>query len=292
MGRTGTGSRMMSQDRMPECGRPVQRHGVAAIQMVSGSCVEANLQAAARLIGEARASGAELVVLPENFALMGERETDKLAHGEPEGEGPIQAFLAEQAERQGIVLVGGTVPLLGGSGERVRAAVPVYGPDGERLGCYDKIHLFDVDLGGGEVYRESHTQQPGHTPLVIDTPAGRLGVAVCYDLRFPELFRGMAEAGMELVAVPSAFTAATGAAHWQVLVRARAIENLCYVVAPDQGGRHANGRETHGETMIVDPWGQVLRSLGRGEGAAVVEASLGRLHELRARFPALHHRKL
>lgn len=269
-----------------------RRHRVAAVQMASGPHVEANLEEAARLIGEAAEAGAELVVLPENFAIMGYQDTDKLKHAEPDGDGPIQAFLADQARRHRIVLVGGTIPLQGESPERIRPAATVYGPDGRRLACYDKIHLFDVEVAPGEAYRESNTQQPGSSPLVVDTPLGRLGVAVCYDLRFPELFRELSARGAEIVAVPSAFTAVTGEAHWSVLVRARAIENLCYVVAPDQGGYHVNGRETHGESMIVDPWGRVMKSLERGAGVITVEVSLSRLHEIRERFPALLHRKL
>ncbi len=268
------------------------RYRVGAVQMASGPHVEANLEEAGRLIAEAAAAGAQLVVLPENFAIMGYQDTDKLRHAEPDGAGPIQSFLAGQAREHRVLLVGGTVPLEGESAERVRPATPVYGPEGERLGCYDKIHLFDVQVGPDEAYRESATQQPGAQPLVLDTPLGRLGVAVCYDLRFPELFRAMAEQGMEILAVPSAFTAVTGEAHWSVLVRARAIENLCYVVAPNQGGYHVNGRETHGESMIVDPWGSVLKRLERGAGVIVSDVNLGRLHEIRGRFPALRHRRL
>ncbi|MFW6379904.1 MAG: carbon-nitrogen hydrolase family protein [Halorhodospira sp.] len=272
--------------------RAPRQHSLAAVQMASGPHVEANLEEAARHIGEAAAQGAELVALPENFAIMGYRDTDKLHCAEPDGEGPIQAFLAEQARRHRVTLVGGTIPLQGMTPERVRPACLVYGPDGRRVACYDKIHLFDVEVGPGEAYRESATQQPGSEPVVLDTPVGRVGLAICYDLRFPELFRALVAAGAELLVVPSAFTAVTGEAHWHVLVRARAIENLCYVVAPDQGGYHVNGRETHGESMIVDPWGRVLGSLERGSGVMTATASLDRIDELRERFPVLHHRKL
>ncbi len=268
--------------------RPV----VAAVQMVSGPELGANLAEAERLIAEAAAAGAQLVALPENFPLMGYREGDKLAIAEPEGRGPIQAFLAEQARRHGLVLVAGTIPLQGSGGERVRAAEAVYGPDGRRLACYDKIHLFDVALEGGEAYRESRTLEPGRTPVVVDTPVGRLGLAVCYDLRFPELFRILAEQGAELLVIPSAFTAVTGQAHWEVLLRARAVENLCYVVAPNQGGEHASGRCTHGDTMLVEPWGGVLGRLAGGPGVVTAEVDRDRLHSLRARFPALEHRIL
>jgi len=265
---------------------------LAAVQMASGPHVEANLEEARRRIGEAAAAGAELVALPENFAIMGYRDTDKLRHAEADGEGPIQACLAEQARRHRVILVGGTIPLQAEDPGRVRPAALVYGPDGRRIAAYDKIHLFDVEVAPGETYRESATQQPGAEPLVVDTPVGRLGIAVCYDLRFPELFRALAEAGAEILVVPSAFTAATGQAHWSILVRARAIENLCYVVAPDQGGYHVNGRETHGESMIVDPWGRVVASRAHGAGVITAGASLARVHQIRERFPALLHRKL
>ncbi len=260
--------------------------------MASGPGVESNLREAERLIGEAAAAGAKLVALPENFALMGYRETDKLKAAEDDSGGPVQDFLAGAAANYGIVLVGGTVPLRGGDAGKVRAACPVYGPDGTRLGRYDKMHLFDVEVNPGEAYRESDTLEAGSGPLVVDTPVGRLGVAVCYDLRFPELFREMLLQGVELLAVPSAFTAVTGEAHWEVLVRARAVENLCYVIAPNQGGYHVNGRETFGGTMIVDPWGSVLARRDRGAGVVVAEVDIERQRGIRERFPVLTHRRL
>ncbi len=265
---------------------------LAAVQMASGPHVEANLAEAGRRIGEAAAAGAELVALPENFAIMGYRDTDKLREAEVDGEGPIQAFLAEQARHHRVTLVGGTIPLRAEDPERVRPAALVFGPDGRRLAGYDKIHLFDVEVSPGEAYRESATQQAGAEPLVVETPVGRLGIAVCYDLRFPELFRALVERGAEILVVPSAFTAVTGQAHWNILVRARAVENLCYTVAPDQGGYHVNGRETHGESMIVDPWGRVLASQAHGAGVVTASVSLARLRQIRERFPALLHRKL
>lgn len=270
-----------------------ERVRVAALQMVSGPEVGDNLRQAAELLAEAAAAGAALAVLPENFALMGLHERDKLAVAEIDGAGPIQAFLAEQARSHGIWLVGGTIPLRGNDPERVRGACPVYGPDGARIGRYDKIHLFDVAVAEREAYRESATLEPGEpVPAVLETTVGRLGLAVCYDLRFPELFRAQAAQGMELLALPAAFTATTGAAHWQVLVRARAIENQCVVIAAAQGGRHANGRETHGESMVVGPWGDILAQVAQGPGVAVAEVDRAQLHALRRRFPVLSHCRL
>lgn len=265
---------------------------LAALQMVSGPELDANLAQAEALIAEAAAGGARLLVLPENFALMGRREHDKLALAEDDGAGPIQAFLAAQAARHRVWLVGGTIPLRGNDPGRVRAACLLYDDGGRRVARYDKLHLFDVEVGGGEAYRESATLEPGAEPVLVETPFGRLGLAVCYDLRFPELFRRLGSQGMQILALPSAFTATTGAAHWQVLVRARAIENLCYVIAADQGGLHPNGRETHGESMVVDPWGRVLASQDKGQGVVAGELDLEQLGVIRQRFPALQHRRL
>jgi len=265
----------------------------AAVQMASGPQVDANLLEAERLVAQAAEAGARLVVLPENFAFLGARERDKLAVREAEGEGPIQAFLSQQAARHGIWLVGGTVPLATADPSRVRAACLLYGPDGKAVARYDKMHLFDVEVpDSGERYTESETIEPGEEPVVAETPLGRVGLAVCYDLRFPELFRAMVDRGMEILAVPSAFTAATGRAHWELLVRARAVENQCHVVAAAQGGYHFAGRETHGDSMIVDPWGTVLGRLPRGAGVVVAELDPGRTREIRGRFPALAHRRL
>ena len=265
---------------------------VAAIQMASGPQVDANLLEAERLVAQAAEAGAQLVVLPENFAHMG-RDRDRLALCEAPGEGPIQAFLAQQAARHGIWLVGGTVPLAAEAEDRVRAACLLYGPDGKLVARYDKMHLFDVELPeSGERYTESETIEPGDGPVVAETGLGRLGLAVCYDLRFPELFRAMVDEGMELLAVPSAFTAVTGRAHWELLVRTRAVENQCHVIAAAQGGYHIDGRETHGDAMIVDPWGTVLARLPRGAGVALAEADPERTRDVRERFPALAHRRL
>ena len=266
---------------------------VAAIQMASGPNVSANLLEAARLITMAAGDGAELVVLPENFALMGLSEKDKVEIREEDGSGQIQEFLVQQAAKHGLWVVGGTVPLVSSDPAKIRAACLIYDDQGQRVARYDKIHLFDVNLSeGAETYEESSTIEPGHEALVLDTPLGRLGVVICYDLRFPELFRCLVDKGMEIFVAPSAFTAITGRAHWEVLVRSRAIENLCYGVAAAQGGYHVNGRETHGDSMIVDPWGIVVDRLPRGSGVVIAEIDQGRLKSIRKNFPALSHRRI
>jgi len=261
---------------------------VAAVQMVSNDDRPQNLAAAERLIARACDQGARLVVLPENFAFMGRRDGDVVGQGEPDGDGPIQAFLADQAARHRVTLVGGSVPITGPEAGRVRSACLVHGPDGQRLGRYDKRHLFDVTLANGEAYRESDSFAPGQQPVVVSTPVGRLGLSICYDLRFPEHYLALARADAEILLAPSAFTATTGAAHWASLVRARAIENLCPVVAPDQGGQHANGRATHGESMVVDAWGGIVAACGIGDGEGVAVASLdpAQRDQLRRRIPA------
>lgn len=265
----------------------------AAIQMASSPNVSANLLEAGKLVARAAAANAELVVLPENFAFMGLKDTDKLAHAEEEGSGPIQEFLSREAERHGVWLVGGAIPIVASQPGKVRAACLIFDAHGQLAGRYDKIHLFDVNVPGSEEqYRESETIEGGETPLVMDTPFGRLGVAICYDLRFPELFREMAAEGMDILAVPSAFTARTGAAHWEILVRARAVENLCHVVASNQGGFHINGRETYGRSMIVGPWGDTLSCLPVGAGFACAEIDLDKMYRLRQAFPVLGHRRL
>ena len=266
---------------------------VACVQMASGPNIGANLLEAERLIEEAVSLQAQLVVLPENFALMGKTEQDKVAEREQDGQGPMQEFLAEQSARHGIWLVGGTIPMVAHDDNKVRAACLVFDDKGRQVARYDKIHLFDVELvDSGDQYNESETIESGDKVVVIDTPFGRMGLSVCYDLRFPELFRQQLAAGMEIVVLPSAFTAITGRAHWEVLVRARAIENLCYVIAPDQGGYHLNGRETHGHSMIVDPWGTVLNSLARGPGVVCADVELERLNSARRNFPSIEHRRL
>lgn len=266
---------------------------IAAIQMASGPNVNANLLEATRLVGQAANAGAKLVVLPENFAIIGMNESDKVKVKEEEGSGPIQEALAQMADKHGVWLVGGTIPLNANLDDKVRSACLLYDDKGQQVARYDKIHLFDVSLmDGAERYTESMTIEPGLNTVVVDTPYGRLGVAVCYDLRFPEMFREMVDQGMEMLALPSAFTAVTGKAHWEVLVRARAVENLCYVIAAAQGGFHVSGRETHGDSMIVDPWGVVLDRLPRGSGFVIAEFDQERVQSVRRTFPALEHKKL
>lgn len=261
--------------------------------MATGLSVSANLLEAERLIREAADTGAGLVVLPENFAFMGKRDQDMLTLREQDGEGPLQAFLSEVAARYGIWLVGGTIPLVAHDAGHIRAASLVFNERGERVARYDKIHLFDVNVpGANERYTESSTIEPGDDIIVLDSPFGRLGVAVCYDLRFPEMFRQMLDSGMELLAIPAAFTAITGKAHWETLVRARAIENLCYVVAAAQGGYHINGRETHGHSMVVDPWGTVLAQVPRGNGSVCAALDRDFQTSVRRNFPTIEHRRL
>ncbi len=266
---------------------------VAAIQMTSGPDVEANLQEARALLAEAAEEGAHLAVLPENFSFMGLSDGDKRRIAEDDGRGPVQDFLAQSARRLGMWIVGGTVPLRGAGDGRVAAASLVYDSAGERRARYDKIHLFDIQVPErAESYHESANVAPGSKPVVLDTPVGRLGLSVCYDVRFPELFRSLSASGAELLAVPSAFTEPTGRAHWEVLVRARAIENLCAVIAPAQSGFHPNGRETYGDSMIVDHWGRVLDRLPRGRGCVTAEIDLERQRRDRVSFPSLTHRVL
>jgi deaminated glutathione amidase len=266
----------------------------AVIQMTTSPDVEANLAAARGLLERAHAQGAVLAALPENFAIMGRKESDKVAVAEIAGEGPIQAFLGHTARELGMWIVGGTIPIRDeAEPQRVAAASLVFDERGRNVARYDKIHLFDVDIPGREErYRESATVVPGSQPMVTTTPLGRLGMAVCYDVRFPELFRVLQAQGAEVFSLPSAFTAPTGRAHWELLVRARAVENLCYVLAPAQSGNHENGRETYGDSMIVDPWGHVIARVAEaGPGLAVAEIDRTLQHELRGRFPALAHRK-
>ena len=262
---------------------------VAAIQMVSGTDVAANLARAADLIARAADEGAQLVALPEYFCILGARDTDKVAMREHDGDGPIQAFLARTAQRHRIWLVGGTVPLATADAGRVRNACLVFGPDGARVARYDKIHLFGL-THGSERFDESATIEPGTAPVAFDAPFGRVGLSICYDLRFPDLYRALG--APDLILAPSAFTYMTGQAHWHVLLRARAIENQCYVLAPAQGGRHDNGRRTWGHSLLVDPWGEILAELPEGEGVAAGCVALSRIAEVRRMLPALSHRKL
>ena len=262
--------------------------------MTSAASVAPNLARARELLEQAAARGAKLAVLPENFALMARRNQDRLDVAEDDGDGPIQSMLAAAARNLKITLVGGTMPLrVPGESKRVAAASLIFGPDGMRLGRYDKIHLFDVDVPGAtESHRESSGMVPGREVTVLDTPAGRIGIAVCYDLRFPELFRRMARAGAELFVVSAAFTVPTGQAHWDLLNRARAVENLCHLVVSAQVGQHENGRRTYGHSMVVDCWGGIVDELPDGEGAAVGAIDLERQARIRREFPALEHRVL
>jgi nitrilase len=260
---------------------------VAAVQMVSAAETAPNLRAASRLIAQAAADGARVVVLPEYFCLLGRRDTDKVAIREPDGGGPLQDFLSGQAREHRLWLVGGTVPLACERPSRVRNACLVYGPDGARRARYDKIHLFGLDRGG-EKFDEAATIEAGRTPVVMDADGWRIGLSVCYDLRFPELYRALAP--VDLIVVPSAFTYATGAAHWELLLRARAVENQCYVLAPAQGGRHENGRRTWGHSMLIDPWGEVMGVLAEGEGLVAGTLERERIVDVRRGLPALRHR--
>ncbi len=260
---------------------------VAAIQMASGPYVSANLSEAERLIEIAVNQGAKLVALPEYFAIMGLKETDKVAVREVEGKGPIQDFLSKTAKKHRIWLVGGSVPIQSNYPNKVRNSCLVYDDKGKLVARYDKIHLFGLNLGN-EHYHEEKTIEAGEAIKVIDSPFGKIGLSICYDLRFPELYRAMGE--VNVILVPSAFTDTTGKAHWESLIRARAIENLSYVIAPAQGGYHLSGRETHGNSMIVDPWGVILDRLPRGSGVVLGTINTKYQASLRTSLPALKHR--
>jgi nitrilase len=262
---------------------------VAAIQMASGPNVAGNLSEARRLIAKAAEQGARLVVLPEFFAIMGMNDQDKIKVREQPGQGPIQSFLGETARQYKVWLVGGSIPLAASAPDKVLNSCLVFDDHGKQVARYDKIHLFNLELGN-ERYDEAKTIEPGKQVVVVDSPFGRIGLAVCYDLRFPELFRAMKE--VDIIVLPSAFTETTGKMHWEVLVRARAVENLAYVVAAAQGGYHVNGRETHGNSMVVNPWGGVLDRLPRGSGVVIAEVNPSYQASLRASLPALEHRVL
>jgi nitrilase len=266
-----------------------ERFRVAAVQMVSGDNVAANLAAAAPLVAEAAAAGARLVVLPEYFGIFGARATDKVAVRETAGRGEQQGFLAGLARRHGIWVVGGTVPLACTDPGRVRSACLVYAPDGTRIARYDKIHLFAFTRGE-ERYDESRTIEPGTKPVALGLPCGRVALSVCYDLRFPELYRGLGD--LALILAPSAFTATTGAAHWHLLLRARAVENQCYVLAAAQGGSHPGGRRTYGHSALIDPWGRIVAEREEGPGIVLGDVDPERIAEVRAQLPALSHRVL
>lgn len=265
---------------------------VAAIQMNSGADVAVNLREAGKLMAKAAAQGAGLIVLPENFALMAHNDAERVAAGELDGSGRIQDFLAEKALNLHVWIVGGTVPVLAPD-EKVYARCAVYNPKGERVTYYDKIHLFDVTVNAaGESYHESARTQPGARVMTVDTPFGKLGLSVCYDLRFPELYRELVAQGAELFSVPSAFTYTTGRVHWELLNRARAVENLAFVISAAQTGKHAGGRETWGHSMIVGPWGEVLAQRQNEPGVVMTAIDTVAQQRLRTRFPALQHRRL
>lgn len=266
---------------------------IAAIQMTSGTQVKENLKAAADLINQACRQGAQALILPENFALMAQADDDKLSIAEQQGSGPIQDFLAQQAAQQQVWLIGGTLPLKSPDPHKTYNACIVYDAKGKQVACYKKIHLFDAQVKPGvEVYEESNTVQPGNELVVFDSPFGRIGLAICYDLRFPELFRAMSMLGAEIIAVPTAFTVRTGQAHWEVLMRARAIENFCYLIGSCQTDTHENGRKTFGHSLIVDPWGSILACLPSHPGYIQAELSTDYLHQLRSDFPVHQHRRL
>jgi len=266
---------------------------VAAIQMTSSHVVADNLAAAGALLREAKDAGALIACLPENFSFIGLKDADKLQVAETDGNGPVQAFLSDTARSLKMWILGGTIVVRTNDSSRVANSSLLIDANGKRVARYDKIHLFDVAIPGrDEQYRESNHVLPGRSPVIADTPVGKLGLSVCYDMRFPELYRELVSQGAEWLAMPAAFTVPTGRAHWETLLRARAIENLCYVVAPAQFGMHSSGRETYGDTLIVDYWGQVLSRLARGTGVITADIDLTSQAESRARFPALDNRQL
>lgn len=266
------------------------RTTVAAIQMVSSAALETNLAAAARLLAAAAAAGARLAALPENFYLIGRHETDKVKLRERDGKGPIQEFLSASAKKYRLWIVGGTAPIDCGKEGRISSACLVFDDEGARVARYDKMHMFRFDAGGGERYDEARTLEPGTRAVALASPFGRLALSICYDVRFPELYRGLGE--FDALFVPSAFTVPTGEAHWETLLRARAIENQAYVIAPAQGGVHDSGRRTYGHTMVVDPWGEVLAVRPEGEGVVLAEIDPARIAEVRSSLPALANRRL
>lgn len=261
---------------------------VAAVQMTSGRDVERNLADARRLLAEAAAAGAELIVLPENFSFLGAQDAERIAAAEAPGDGPAQTFLVDEARRHRAWIVGGTIPIRDRN-DRAASRSYLVSPEGEIAAFYDKIHLFDVDLGPGQVYRESKRFVAGERSCLVALDGYRLGLSVCYDLRFPELYRNLARRGAELLSVPSAFTVPTGEAHWHVLLRARAIETGCFVLAPAQHGRHEDGSETYGHTLVVDPWGRVIAERPADPGVLLATLDLDEVGRCRARLPSLRH---
>lgn len=265
---------------------------VAVVQLVSKANVHDNLCALEPLFKQAKSQEVDLIVLPENFAFMGHVDTDKFKCAEEYGQGVIQQTISELAKRYGIWVVAGTIPIKNATAKRVRASCIVYNHQGNAVACYDKIHLFDVCIDGHEEHKESQTIEPGSQVVVVDTPVGCVGLSVCYDIRFPELYRQMVLKGAEILTVPAAFTEVTGRAHWDTLLRARAIENVCYVLAANQGGMHDNGRHTYGHSMVVNPWGKILGQPLKISGIAVAEIDLQELHQLRRQLPCNDHHVL
>lgn len=266
---------------------------VAAIQMSSGPNIQANLDETTKLIEQAASQGAELIVLPENFSHMPQTEKERVANAEEDGNGLVQNFLKLQAEKNKIWIVGGTIPIKSANPEKAYSSSLVFNDKGEQVARYNKIHMFDVLIEeSNETYNESATTEAGDKVVVIDTPFGKLGLSVCYDLRFPELYRRMIDKGMEICALPSAFTAFTGQSHWEPLVRARAIENQCYVIAAAQGGYHVNNRQTYGHSMVVNPWGNILGSVGTGPGVVITDIEKSVLETTRKNFQVLSHRRM
>lgn len=264
---------------------------IALIQMISSAHIAENLKNAAQLMIQAKEAQASLVVLPENFALMGMQETDKVKCAESYQKGPIQDKISQLARDLGLWVVAGTIPIKS-SGSKVKASSIVYDDRGLTVARYDKIHLFDVRVSEQEAHEESRTIEGGTDLVVVDAPVGKIGLTVCYDLRFPELYQQLCAKGAQLFTVPSAFTAITGLAHWEVLLRARAIENLSYVLAANQGGHHENGRQTYGHSMIIEPWGKIIAQKEQGSGCIIAEVDLHRLQQLRKQFPSVDHHVL
>ncbi|WP_234087689.1 carbon-nitrogen hydrolase family protein [Azonexus sp. R2A61] len=269
--------------------RRPQNCRIAALQMVSGPRVADNLTAAGRLVDEAVAQGAQLVVLPEYFPIIGAADADRVRAREDFGRGPVQDWLAQTAQRHGLWIFAGSIPLTAGSPDKMKNSSLVFNPQGECVARYDKIHLFGFRKGD-EAYDESAFIEPGDTPVAVDTPFGRIALSICYDLRFPELYRALGP--VDLILMPAAFTETTGRAHWEILLRARAIENQCYLLAVGQGGRHENGRLTHGNSMIVDPWGEILDRKLKGPGVVIADLDHQRITDIRESLPALAHRKI
>ena len=262
---------------------------VAAIQMISAPEPQINIERAGQLIREAAEAGAEILLLPEYWSVMGLKDTDKIAYAEALGSGPLQEFMSDMASQFGVWLIGGTVPLISSESGKVLNTILAYGPNGKLAARYDKMHLFGFTRGE-ESYDESRTISAGADVVTLETPLGRIGLSICYDLRFPELYRAMGEC--TLMVVPAAFTYTTGRAHWEILLRARAIENQCFVLAAAQGGLHKNGRRTWGHSMLVDPWGEICAQHAEGEGVVLGQIDATQLEEVRMSLPALKHRKL